>query len=433
MAEVNIDADIVKDSGGLKDGEEERKMVQLENGCICCTLRDDLVLELAGLAKQGEIEHIVVESTGVSEPLPIAQTFSAKITPQQTSDAQATTTTTNENENVNKFDAIKGLSTLNDIAHLHSLVTVVDCSTFLDHLESLENLTQLGMATREGDTRPLAFLLAEQVQFANLILLNKTDLVSEKEVKKIKSLLSHLNPTAEIVPTQQSQLDDVEQFLSNRSYDEDTFSKMPAWAEELAKSSQKKTPQSETEEYGISHFTLRLLARPFHPERWHKLLREEGATLFDGVLRAKGCFWTLAEPDTRIDFSLVGKSANLIVNTVWCQVGLDMVSKSSLTLRNVDEEDQKKKAIEAAQFRLSHKEMGLKEQQLWHPVTHDRRIELVFIGDKERMDEKKLRNAIEGALATKEELEEFFEKFGKKKTQVDQTNPFANVPRCIVL
>ena len=419
MAEVNIDADLVRNSGNLDNEGEEKKLVQLENGCICCTLRDDLVLELAGLAKQGEIDHIVVESTGVSEPLPIAQTFSAKITPQEVQEDPA------------QKSPIEGLSSLNDVAHLHSLVTVVDCSTFLAHLESLENLTELGMATREGDTRPLAFLLAEQVQFANLILVNKTDLVTPEEAKKVESLLRHLNPNAEIRPTQKSEIKDVASFLDQRSYDEEAFNSMPEWAEELAKKDSEDKPASEADEYGISHFTLRLLARPFHAERWNKLLREEGDTLFDGVMRAKGCFWTTAEPNTRLDFSLVGKSANLVVNTVWTQVGIDMVSRSSFRLAETDVE--KHKAVQAAIGRLSRIQNGLKGENLWHPVTEDRRVELVFIGDKERMDESRLRKEIEAALVTPEELEQFYGSFADGKRGDGGKNPFANVPRCLVL
>ena len=196
MAEFNIDADLVRQSGGVGDGA----LVQLENGCICCTLRDDLVLELAGLARQGEIDHVVVESTGISEPLPVAQTFSAEIKPGIGGAAQ-------------------GLSSLNDVARLHSLVTVVDCSTFMMHLDSLETLEQLGMGTSKEDTRPLAFLLAEQVQFANKILVNKTDLVTPENANKVEGLLRRLNPSADIERTRNSVID-VPTLLTNQAYDE---------------------------------------------------------------------------------------------------------------------------------------------------------------------------------------------------------------------
>ena len=203
MAEVNIDADLVREgvrTARGEDGDAEQALVQLENGCICCTLRDDLVQELAGLATQGAVDHIIVESTGVSEPLPVAQTFSAAIKPGLGAH-------------------VEGLTSLNDVAHLHSLVTVVDSSTFLEHLDSIQNLEQLGMSTGADDTRPLAFLLAEQVQFANKVLVNKVDLVSPEAAAKIGGLLRTLNPTAEIQQTKHSVID-VRELLTKQCYNE---------------------------------------------------------------------------------------------------------------------------------------------------------------------------------------------------------------------
>ena len=420
MAEVNIDADLVRSSDGSQSGGSE-KIVQLENGCICCTLRDDLVLELAGLARQGEIDHIVVESTGISEPLPVAQTFSAPI---QQPDGEGSELTA----------ATLGLRSLNDIAHLHSLVTVVDASTFLTHLDSVENLKQLGMSATEGDARPLAFLLAEQVQFANLLVVNKTDLVTEGQISKVESLLRYLNPTADIQRTQDSAID-VPTFLARRTYNERAFAKMPEWAEELANSDQPHA--SEADEYGIAHFSIRVLGRPFHPERWHTMMAQK--ELFDGVLRAKGCFWTSAEPHTRLDFSLVGSMAKLIVNTVWCTAGIDMLTKSEFRLRHTSDSDDAdvshNKAVSAAAIqRLTASATKLQGEGVWHPVTHDRRVDLVFIGDAEKMDEDRMRAAIEEALLTQEELYEFLRDFGPE-TQPEQAgrNPFAKVPRCVMI
>ena len=177
--------------------------MQMENGCICCTLRDDLVRELAALARQGELDHIVVESTGVSEPLPVAQTFSAPIAPPQ--QAPAALDGGNDEDPHSAGSAapghpLAGLRSLNDVAHLHALVTVADCSTFLAHLASLDDLKDLGMGTSPEDARPLAFLLAEQVQFADTVLVNKTDLVTPAEAGKVEGLLRRLNPHAELQP-----------------------------------------------------------------------------------------------------------------------------------------------------------------------------------------------------------------------------------------
>ena len=221
MADLNIDADVVRHSDGAvarnKD-EDELDLVQMQNGCICCTLRDDLVVELARLASQGDgaghddsggrgVDHIIVESTGISEPLPVAQTFSAPIAGNAALAAALP-------------PAVAGIRALNDVAHLHSLVTVVDCATFLTHLESLEDLSDLDMGAREGDNRPLAFLLAEQVQFADVILINKTDLVSPEEAGRVERLLCHLNPYAQDIRQTRQAAIDVPTLLANRTYDE---------------------------------------------------------------------------------------------------------------------------------------------------------------------------------------------------------------------
>lgn len=406
MAEVNVDADLVRQSSG---GATEQNLVQLENGCICCTLRDDLVLELAGLAKQGEIDHIVVESTGISEPLPVAQTFSAEIA-------------------AGVGGAAEGLRSLNEVARLHSLVTVVDCSTFLTHLDSPSTLEQLSMGSSEEDTRPLAFLLAEQVQFANKILVNKTDLATPEETKKVEGLLRHLNPTADIERTRKSAID-VPTLLSNQVYTESAFSAMPAWAEELAKTAEQAesddatTPKSEAEEYGIAHFSIQELGRPLHPERWHNAIKN--FELFAGVIRVKGCFWTAAEPSTRVDYSVVGKTVSLVIDTLWTQVGLDVLSTGLDEGQFKDREA----AVDVALARLNNNAARLKDEGLWHPITHDRRVELVFIGDADEMDSERIRAAVEHALLTEEEFEAFLG--GAEAFEPAQlANPFAGVPRC---
>ena len=210
--------------------------------------------------------------------------------------------------------ATVGLDSLQDAAHLHSLVTVVDCATFLEHLHSIQNLQELGMASMPGDVRPLSQLLMEQVQFANVLLLNKTDLVTPSERMKIEQLLALLNPSAMIVLTENSKID-ASDLLSEQRYDEVQFSSMPAWTEELSKG-----PHSESEEYGIQHFTIQILGRPLHAARFHKFLNDH--KLFAGVLRAKGCFWTQMDPNTRIEYSHVGNTGNLIVNQMWAQAGV---------------------------------------------------------------------------------------------------------------
>lgn len=306
MAEINIDADLVRNAG--QEGMDG--MVQLENGCICCTLRDDMVIELATLAQKGDLDHIVVESTGVSEPHPVAQTFSMPITDLANAVAQDAD---GDAKRAALAAATTGLDSLADAAHLHSLVTVVDCATFLDHLHSIQDLQELGMASMPGDVRPLSQLLLEQVQFANLLLLNKTDLVSDSEREKVEQFLALLNPSASIIPTQNSTID-ANALLSERQYDEAQFSSMPAWVEELTKGA-----HSEAEEYGVHHFTVQVLGRPLHAQRFFSFLNDQ--KLFTGVLRAKGCFWIKEDPNTRMEYSHVGRTSNLIVNQMWAQSG----------------------------------------------------------------------------------------------------------------
>lgn len=426
MAEINVDADLVKNSS------EDTAMVELENGCICCTLRDDMVIELANLARKGELDHIIVESTGVSEPLPVAQTFSTPITELATA---AAADKDGEQKAAELMTATEGLEVLGDAARLHSLVTVVDLATFLQHLQSIKNIQELGMSTMPGDTRPLAYLLVEQVQFANLLVLNKTDLVTPEEKEKVTQLLRLLNPSAQIVSTTNSVID-VPSLLSKQTYDEASFASMPQWAEQLAKSQEKdKEFSSESEEYGISHFSLRILGRPFHAERWANLMNNQ--KLFQGVLRAKGVFWTSVEPHTKIDYSLVGRTGNLIVNSMWAQAGMDALTSNDMKLRGKDPDHEKASAIEKALARLRYQAERLQSEQLWHPITQDRRIDLVFIGEAQgddAMDQKALQEELEKALLTKEELREFLETYSQSgKGSSGAKNPFARVPRCVVI
>ena len=422
MADINIDADLVRNASGsdaLPDG-----MVQLENGCICCTLRDDLVIELATLARKGDLDHIVVESTGISEPHPVAQAFTMPITSLASAVAEDQSTTSDA-----KLEALAratdGLSSLQDAAHIHSLVTVVDCATFLEHLHSLEDLHELGVGSAPDDNRPLAILLMEQVQFANLLLLNKTDLVSQGEQDRIARFLSLVNPSASIVRTRNSAID-TEALLATRAYDESDFSSMPAWAEELAKGA-----HSEADEYGIHNFTLRVLGRPFHAGRFWEVLQDSHET-FTGVLRAKGCFWVREDHNTRYDFSLVGNTGDLIVNSMWVQTGLDLLGTQAAKLQelrpgytDVD--------VDQAVTRLKRNAARLQDEECWHPLTQDRRIESCLSARPHAAERD--RGRTECAMLTEEEMRQFagaWEEGGGGSAGQPDANPFAKVPRCNV-
>jgi G3E family GTPase len=251
MSEVNVDAQLVA-AGDAALSRTEEKMVEMSNGCICCTLRDDLLKEVAALAREGRFDAIVIESTGVSEPMPVAETFT--------------------------FEDEEGNS-LNDIAQLDTMVTVVDARNFLNDYHSSDDLQERGQAVSEEDGRTLAHLLTDQIEFADVILVNKTDAVSAEELDEIRGIVLALNPKARVHETQQSVID-LKEVLNTGLFQMDEAAASEGWLDSLAGH----TP--ETEEYGISHFVYRA-RRPFHPERFHAWIRDH----WDGVIRAKGLFW----------------------------------------------------------------------------------------------------------------------------------------------
>lgn len=252
MSEVNIDAALVKGGGAALDRTEE-KLVEMSNGCICCTLREDLLVEVRRLAEEGRFDSLLIESTGISEPMPVAATFS--------------------------FRDESGQS-LSDIARLDTMVTVVDAEAFLREYASMEDLRQRGLAVSDADERTLADLLVDQVEFANVLVVTKSDLAGEQETARLEGILHHLNPDARIVraPFGRVRLGDV---LETHLFDDAKAAMSAGWAKELAG---EHTP--ETEEYGIRSFVYRS-RRPFHPVRLHAFFASE----WPGVVRSKGFFW----------------------------------------------------------------------------------------------------------------------------------------------
>jgi G3E family GTPase len=272
MSEVNIDAQLVKQGGASLDRSEER-LVEMSNGCICCTLRDDLLKEVTRLAKEGRFDHLLIESTGISEPMPVAATFS--------------------------FRDESGFS-LSDVARLDTLVTVVDAAAFLRECGSEADLRERGIALGEDDARTISDLLVEQVEFANVLVVSKVDLVSEDAYLRLEGLLRQLNPEAKIVRAERGRLP-LSEVLGTGLFDDERARTYPGWARELAGMH---TP--ETEQYGISSFVFRA-RRPFHPQRLHALFAAE----WRGVVRSKGFFWLASRPAEVGSWSQAGVNCQL--------------------------------------------------------------------------------------------------------------------------
>jgi G3E family GTPase len=253
MSEVNIDAQLVRD-GGAQLSRTEEKLVEMSNGCICCTLREDLLLEVARLARQQTFDYLLIESTGISEPLPVAETFT--------------------------FDIANSGVTLSDFANLDTMVTVVDAFNWLRDYDAAEGLQDKGMAAGEGDERTVSDLLIEQVEFANVIVINKLDQVSEAEVGRLESILRSINPDANIMRSQFGSVPS-QAILNTGLFDLEKAAQAPGWLKVM-----RGEEIPETEEYGISNFSYRA-HRPFHPARLFELLNVH----WEGVLRSKGFFW----------------------------------------------------------------------------------------------------------------------------------------------
>lgn len=271
MSEINIDAALIAGQGHLDRTEE--KLVELTNGCICCTLREDLVETVGALARQHRFDQLVIESTGISEPMPVAATF--------------------------EWEFDDGFR-LGDLARLDTMVTVVDCSAFLPEVVRGQTLAERDLGAGEGDARNVAELLVDQVEFADVILLNKTDLVSPAHVGAVETVVRRLNPRAKLLRTDHGVVE-LSEVLSTGLYDPIAAAEAPGWDEEIADGH---TP--ETEEYGIGSMTFRA-DRPFHPQRLSEVLGQ-----LRGVLRSKGFCWIASRSNIAAIWSQAGP--NLVID-----------------------------------------------------------------------------------------------------------------------
>ncbi|MBD8015519.1 GTP-binding protein [Planococcus wigleyi] len=271
MSEVNIDASLVKQGGFSRTDE---KLVEMQNGCICCTLREDLIMEVEKLVKLGDIECIVIESSGISEPVPVAQTFTYA-------------------------DETIGID-LSEICRLDTLVTVVDANRFWQDFASGETLLDRKEAATEDDEREIADLLIDQIEFANVLILNKTDLVPEQKAEELNAVLKTLNPAAKIVQTVHAEIE-LAEVLNTKLFNFESASQGAGWIKEL---NEEHVP--ETEEYGIASFVFRS-QQPFHPERLMNWIREWPIE----AIRAKGFLWISTRSEDAVLLSQSGPSLSI--------------------------------------------------------------------------------------------------------------------------
>ncbi len=318
MSEVNIDADLVR-AGGAELSKTEETLVEMSNGCICCTLRDDLLNEVRRLAGEGRFDYLLIESTGISEPLPVAATFEFR---DEAGDSLA------------------------DVARLDTMVTVVDAVNLLKDYSSHDFLSDRGETLGEEDERTLVHLLTDQIEFADVVVLNKVGAASAGQVDAARKIIRSLNADAKIIETDYSEVSPSD-ILNTGLFNFEKAHEHPMWAKELYGFADH---IPETEEYGVASYVYRA-RRPFEPEKIHELLNGQ----LPGVIRAKGHFWIGSRPQWVIEFSLAGALSSISpLGTWWASVPQERWP-----------DDDRARAY---------------AKSLWVEPFGDRRQEIVFIG-----------------------------------------------------
>jgi G3E family GTPase len=340
MSEINVDAAIIRGETTLSRTEE--KLVEMTNGCICCTLREDLLLEVQRLTAEGRFDYLLIESTGISEPMPVAETFT--------------------------FEDEEGRS-LSTVAELDTLVTVVDCENFLSDYETYEDLVDRNLGISEDDHRNVVDLLIDQIEFATVIVLNKTDRIPVEQLEELKRFVHHLNPYAQMIESEYGQVD-LKSVLGTGTYNEEWAEGHPNWL-----AVPRGSEQSEVDEYGIESFIFEA-RRPFHPERFATALNFDDGILA-GVMRSKGYCWIATHHDEAFCWSQAGVSIKMDQDGPW--------------MCTIDESEWPEDEATRDWIR------GTMEKP-WG----DRRQELVFIGSE--MEEVVLRSRLEECLLTDDEL-----------------------------
>lgn len=339
MSEINIDSAVIQNEVSLNRSEE--KLVEMSNGCICCTLREDLLEEVNNLAKDGRFDYLVIESTGISEPLPVAETFT--------------------------FADEDGVS-LFDVADLDTMVTVVDAVNFLKDYDEAKYLQETGESLGDEDERSVADLLVDQVEFADVILVSKTDLASDDDVNRLTAILETLNTQARIIPIANGKVD-IDDVLSTGSFNFERAQQAPGW---LAEMRGEHVP--ETEEYGIASFGYEA-RRPFHPEKFFAFLH--GTEKYGKLLRSKGYFWLATRPQYAGQWSQAGGIA---------RYGFGGMFWSAVPRSRWPDDPEYLESIQSS----------------WVEPFGDMRQELVFIG--QGLDEQRVRAALDACLLSDDEM-----------------------------
>ena len=339
MSEINIDQSLIQNDVSFNHKEE--KLVEMSNGCICCTLREDLLIEVAELAKSKKFDYLLIESTGISEPLPVAETF------------------TFEDEN--------GVS-LSDVSKLDTMVTVVDAVNFLKDYDEAKYLQDVGESLGEDDERSVADLLVDQVEFADVILISKTDLVNKSNINKLTTILKTLNTHAEIIPISNGNVN-INEILNTGLFNFEHAQQAPGWLKEI---NGEHIP--ETEEYGISSFVYEA-RKPFYPKKFHNFLHSKD--LSGKLIRSKGFFWLATRPMYAGSWSQAGGIAHHgFAGMFWKAIPKDRWPSDKETLDFINEK--------------------------WVEPFGDMRQELVFIG--QGLDKNKIISLLDECLLSDEDL-----------------------------
>ncbi|NJB83597.1 GTP-binding protein [Wenyingzhuangia aestuarii] len=342
MSEVNIDAQFIENENTLSRTEE--KLVEMSNGCICCTLREDLMVEVEKLASQNKFDYLLIESTGISEPIPVAQTFT--------------------------FESEDGKIDLSRFSYVDTMVTVVDAFNFLKDFSSSDYLATRSLTDIEGDDRTIVNLLTDQIEFANVIIINKMDLVTVEQLSELTAIVHKLNPEAKIITAKESKVE-LENVLNTGLFDYDKAESSAGWIKELEN---EHTP--ETEEYDISSLVFRS-KKPFHPDRF---LRYLNTNFPQNIIRSKGLFWLASRSNQALVWSSAGGSCKADSAGVWW---------ASMSYGD----------------RINHAVFHENRNQIesnWDSAFGDRKIELVFIG--QNLDKQDMIHQLNRCLLTDDEI-----------------------------